>query len=195
MILYEHIFSDFRRGQIASFYERMYPELLAYALRMLGTDFAFLAEDCVQDAVFKAYKQMNKFTHYSAWRAFLYTCVHHEVMNIHRKYRAKKNYEQCDGVADNGVQPDLLLDMIEQETRTLLFEAIDHLPEKYRCIFEMSFMEGLKNTEIADQLQIAVVTVKKRKAKMIALLRKELKGKMDHEMLLSLLVSLSYIQS
>ena len=74
---------------------------------------------------------------------------------------------------------DLSLDFIEQETITLLYEAINTLPEKYRTIFELSFEKGLKNAEIAQQLHVAEITVKKQKGRLIELLREKLKGKMD----------------
>ncbi|MDD2292653.1 MAG: sigma-70 family RNA polymerase sigma factor [Bacteroidales bacterium] len=64
--------------------------------------------------------------------------------------------------------------IIEQETLRKLFVAIDKLPEKYRQIFEMSFEQGLKTAQIAQQLGISESTIKKRKSKMIKTLRNEL---------------------
>lgn len=50
MNVYREIFADFKQGELAQFYRLMYPELMVYANRLLGADFAFLAEDCVQNA-------------------------------------------------------------------------------------------------------------------------------------------------
>lgn len=47
----------------------------------------------------------------------------------------------------------------------LLFNAIHSLPDRERQIFELSFIEGLKNIEIAEQLGVSDSTVKKAKAK------------------------------
>ena len=55
MNVYREIFADFKQGELAQFYRLMYPELMVYANRLLGADFAFLAEDCVQNAVYKCY--------------------------------------------------------------------------------------------------------------------------------------------
>ena len=38
----------------------------------------------------------------------------------------------------------------------------------------MSFIEGLRNAEIAERLGVAEITVKKRKARMLAMLRERL---------------------
>lgn len=47
----EKIFTDFQRGKIEPLYQNMYGDLLLYASRRLGGDVAFMAEDCVQDAI------------------------------------------------------------------------------------------------------------------------------------------------
>ena len=83
--------------------------------------------------------------------------------------------------------------MIEQETLSLLYEAIESLPEKYRKIFDLSFEQGLRNAEIARQLEIAEITVKKRKARLIDLLKERLKGKLDDRSL-ELLLLLLFMQ-
>ena len=51
----EQLLSEFKSGNIGTFYNELYAKLLVYASRHLGPDYAFLAEDCVQDAVYKAY--------------------------------------------------------------------------------------------------------------------------------------------
>ena len=53
MNVYREIFADFKQGELAQFYRLMYPELMVYANRLLRADFAFLVEDCVQNAVQK----------------------------------------------------------------------------------------------------------------------------------------------
>lgn len=43
---------------------------MVYASRTLGPDYVFLAEDCVQDAVYKAYYQRHTFSGAQAFYAF-----------------------------------------------------------------------------------------------------------------------------
>ena len=64
--------------------------------------------------------------------------------------------------------------VIDQETQLLLFNAIHSLPDRERQIFELSFIEGLKNIEIAEQLGVSDSTVKKAKAKVLEILREKL---------------------
>ena len=79
--------------------------------------------------------------------------------------------------------------MIEHEVHQMLYDAIESLPDKYRQIFELSFKQGLKNTEIAAMLGVAEITVKKRKADMISMLRDKLGGLLDEKTILLLLSS------
>ena len=67
--------------------------------------------------------------------------------------------------------------LIEQEALDQIYAVVNSLPEKYRDIFRMSFDEGLRTREIAERLNIAEVTVKKRKARLIEILRARLDGK------------------
>ncbi len=179
MTIYEYIFSEFKEGRLAPFYEKMYPELLAYTTHLLGEDFSFLSEDCVQDTVFKAYQQTASFASPLQWKVFMYTCLRNEAISILRKGKAHKNYlSQVEELED-----DISLQFIEQETITLLYEAINALPDKYRELFELSFEQGLKNVEIANKLQIAEITLKKRKGRLIEMLRSNMADKMDNESL------------
>lgn len=188
MTIYKQIFDDFTDGDITSFYKVMYPELLVYVARILGDDFSFLAEDCVQDAVMKTYNRRDTFQSPLQWKVFLYACVRNGAVDVLRKAHARSNY--ADAIGDKGeANGNLMLDIIEQETLTLLYEAVDSLPEEYRTVFELSFEQGLKNAEAASQLNVAEVTIKKRKARLVKLLRDKLKGRMDESLLLLLLVS------
>lgn len=65
----------------------------------------------------------------------------------------------------------------------IIYGAIEELPAEYRTLLRMSFEEGLKNAEIAQRLGVAEITVKKRKAKMLEILRSKLGGNVDMVML------------
>lgn len=170
MVISEHIFDDFRRGEIDSLYEEAYPSLLAYAARMLTDDYALMAEDCVQDAVVECYNRKETFESRYQLKAFLFACIHNRAVSVLRKVRSKTRYLE-EQPADSLV---VEAGMIEQDALDMLFAAVDALPEKYREVFEASFTQGLSNAEAAQQLSLSLDGVKKRKAKMVALLREAL---------------------
>lgn len=184
MSVYAEIFKDFQEGSLTSFYRKMYAELVVYASRLLGAEFAFLAEDCVQNAVYNTFRKRDTFSSSSQWKNHIYNCVHNEVMNVFRKVKAKSNYL----TTLEEEKEDFLTGIIEQETITMLYDAISRLPEKYQEVFNMSFVEGMKNAEAAKALGIAVVSYKKRKARMLQLLRHNLKGENGEKLMMLLLV-------
>ena len=185
MSIYVDIFLDFRKGVLTSFYRAMYAELMVYASRLLGADFAFLSEDCVQNAVYKTFQKKDVFVDSNQWKNHLYLCVHNEVITVLRKGKAKDKYL---ATLEEEKEDFLSGIIIEQETITMLYDAIDRLPEKYRQVFQKSFVEGMKNTDAAKALGIADVSYKKRKARMLELLRQDLKGDNGEKLLMLLLL-------
>ena len=83
---------------------------------------------------------------------------------------------------------EFLNSIIEQETLNLLYDSIERLPEKYRRIFELHFQQGLKNAEIAQLLGITESAVKKQKACMLDLLRKDLQKRTGNHFLAATLL-------
>lgn len=167
---YESLYDSFIEGKMVSFYTIMYPGLLAFATRMLGESLAFMAEDCVQDAVMSTYEHRGEFDDAVHWRWYLMRCIRHKALNLLRHKGVTDVYASSfgDGPA---AERDISYALIRQETLDTLFAAIDRLPPQYRQIFELKFEQGLKNHEIARILDVAEITVKKRKTRMLELLR------------------------
>lgn len=163
------ILIDFQKGKLDLLYRNVYPGLILYAIKYLGEESEFLAEDCVQNAIFSAWERRNKFDSVYTFKAFLYMAIKNDIISIHRKNSARERYvrelEDASCFANS---------IIDQEAQTLLYSAIEELPEKAKIVFEMSFMEGLKNVEIAEKLGLSDSSVKKYKASALDFLRKKL---------------------
>lgn len=173
---------EFKAGKLDNFYKDVYPALLTYATRILSDGYAFLAEDCVQECIYKSYEERDRISDPASWRSFLYASIHNRAVSILRQHKAHHRYL---ALSRESLEQDFSLTMIEQETLDLLFQAIGLLPEKYRRIFELSFEQGLSNSEVAAALGLSVSGVKKQKSKMLELLR----GNISEEALM-LLVTL-----
>lgn len=161
---------DFKEGKIDSLYRDVYPSLIVYASRQLGADYAFLAEDCVQDAIYKMYGMRSSFRNAANFKSYLFAAIHNGAVSVLRKSQSRQNYLE----GENDFEEDLQASIIEQETLNLLYTAIERLPQDLRKIFDMSFAKGLKNEEVAQRLGCSVSTVKNRKASIIAMLRQSL---------------------
>ncbi len=165
----EQILNEFQQGKLDLLYRNIYPGLILYATKYLGRDSDFLAEDCVQNAIFNAWKRKNKFDSIFALKSFLFTSIKNEIISIHRKEGAKQNY-----ISQLENHEFFINTCIDQEAQNYLYNAISELPEKIKQIFEMSFIEGLKNNEIAKQLNLSDSSIKKYKAQALNILRKKL---------------------
>ena len=124
---------------------------MLYAMHILGDEFAYMAEDCVQESVITTYMKREEFESGSTWRAFLLTCIRNNAIAILRKSSRHLTYIEKSEKAD--IQDDCSYALIEHEIHEMLFDAIESLPEKFHKIFELSFEAGLKNAEIAKILR------------------------------------------
>lgn len=163
MIDYGSIYKDFKEGRIHHFYTLMYPGLLRYAATILGDTLAFMAEDCVQDAVIGTYAVRQRFGNERHWRSYLISSVHNRAIMILRHHDVESAFREMRGNDGDDIEKDVSHELIRQETLDSLYAAIDSLPEIYRKVFDLSFEHGLKNPEIARLLDVAEITVKKRK--------------------------------
>ena len=167
-----HIYEQFRQGDIQPLYAGMYSSLLAFAARFLG-DYALLAEDCVQETIVKAYHTRDTFISPYQLKSFLYTCLRNQCISVLRRSATQKRYQSQD---EQEQHDELMARIVEQETLDMLQEAIRQLPEKYRQVFELNYEQGLKTSEAARLMGITIDGFNKRKARMIALLRKHFKN-------------------
>ncbi len=166
----QHIITDFKQGKFELFYRFVYPGLLLYANKMLGPRHEIMAEDHVQDAVFKAWERRTAFESLNSLKSFLLITVRNGIISIHRRDSSFSRY--LDHAAEEN--DDLYIDIIDSEARMVLFNAISRLPAKMRRVLELNFFEGLKIAEITERMNLTDSSVKKYKAAGLAILRRRL---------------------
>ncbi len=103
-------------------------------------------------------------------KSYLFTSVHNRSLNVIRD-RKKFSSEE---VPDMAGEWDVSAQIESMELEEKIREAIDALPEKCRQIFEMNRFDGLKYSEIAEQLEISVKTVENQISKALKILREKL---------------------
>ncbi len=181
MNISEHTLEEFRKGNIEPLYLEIYPSLLRYAERVLGESHAHEAEDCVQEAIYKVYLSRREFNSPMHMRTFMYTCIHNEIISLHRKQEVRYKFQD---LQREDMEESLFDNLVLQETLDQLYQAIDALPPHLHEIFEMSFEQGLQNIEIAKLLQVSPETIKKRKAKLVSVLRDQFRDEKNKMLLL-----------
>lgn len=181
----EKVYTDFKKGLIDTLYAELYAPLMNYAARFLTNDYSMMAEDCVQEAIIKAYQTRDTFTSSYQLKSYLFTCIHNNCVSVLRKASSRQNYVL---MPKEEIEQEFSASMIEQETIDLLHAAIRELPEKYQQLFELNYEQGLKNEEVARLLEISINGFNKRKAKMISLLRDKFRDNELMQILITVLL-------
>lgn len=168
--------SDFSRV-----YSIYFPKLVRFAREfVLSTEDA---ENVIQDIFIYLWEHQELLDTLTNLNAFLFTLVKNKCIDQlrHRKLLERKR-EEFKTVFDKEIQLKLYAlqqfdenALSNEDIEIILDNAINSLPEKCREVFVLSRMEGLKNREIAERLNISAKTVENQMTTAIRKLRVELK--------------------
>jgi len=154
-------------------YER-YKVLLVSIARHVLSD-ASLAEDCVHDALVRAWQTPGSYVpQRGSLRAFLASCVRNEATsrarsNARRQERERRAY-LLEPVLPATIEPADPIDAARVRV------ALDRLPEDQRRTIELAYFGNLSQSQIAELLGIPLGTVKSRVALAMRKLHAELAG-------------------
>jgi RNA polymerase sigma-70 factor, ECF subfamily len=137
------------------------------------------AEDVMQDAYVRAYEHLNQFAGRAQFSTWLTRIAIHEAL---ARKRRRGRMEELDALPSNGDAMSILKSSAPSpetgaataETRALLEQAIDHLPEAYRTVVMLREIEEMSVAETAESLGVSDAVVKTRLHRAHAMLRKEL---------------------
>lgn len=156
---------------------RRYNQRLYRASRAILRDDA-QAEDVVQDAYVRAYQHLGQFAGRAKFSTWLIRIAVNEAL---ARARRGKRYEESEPMADKGDRmddftssmPDPEQQASNSETRRLLEQWIEALPDSFRAVFVLRDVEEMSTTETAQALEITEENVKVRLHRARALLRKK----------------------
>lgn len=143
-----------------------------------------VVEDMVQEVFITCWDKRRDFSHPSALKSFLYTSVKNKCLN-HIKHLAVQKKHEGSLVYELESDHHFTAHVIEEETFNLLHAEIRDLPRSAQEIMMLA-LNGLKNQEIADELNISLNTVKTQKKIAYSKLKDRL-GHRFNTILLSLL--------
>ncbi|MCB9295579.1 MAG: sigma-70 family RNA polymerase sigma factor [Lewinellaceae bacterium] len=143
-------------------YDRYEAQLLRYVKRM-GVLTDEEAEDVLQEAFLKIWKNLNAFDPALKLSSWLYRIVHNQAISCLRRKRSfgKDKKEAFDDkrfsdLPDEGPagNPEAM-----EETGRHIHEILDELPLKYKEVLVLKFLENMSYEEISDVLKIPEGTV------------------------------------
>lgn len=133
-----------------------------------------LAKDTVQDIFLKLFHNKDIFSTIEKLKAYLYSAVKNRCLKHIRHEKVKDKYSTH--ILHTEAENDSYWDrVLEEEIYHHLIKAINTLPNQTRNVYLLS-LEGQKNQEIADKLNISIETVKSHKKNGKKLLKEQLKG-------------------
>jgi len=162
-------------------YEEFHLKILHYLSRLTNPH---EAEDIAQEVFEKVNRSLRNFKGESKLSTWLYRIATNTAIDRMRSpsFRRSSEHTRLDedtGTEDRNVwsghtKTHIDQTVIRKEMSECVREFIDRLPSDYKTVILLSELEGFKNREIADILQVSVDTVKTRLHRARARLKKEL---------------------
>lgn len=165
--VYEYLFNTYYVG------------LCSYAIRYVERK--DLAEEIVSETFFKMW-QRGTIELTGSIKSYLFQAVYNNCMyflrqqsserkritNIQQQFESNNTYRLLEDFTERD-------SLILKELEEMIHEAIKRLPEQAQKVFALKRYKGLKNKEVADQLNISVKTVEMHMTRALLFLKTELK--------------------
>jgi RNA polymerase sigma-70 factor (ECF subfamily) len=136
------------------------------------------SEDAMQAAYLHAYSHLKEFEGRSAFSTWLTRIAIHEALGRRRRLlKTAPDVEEQPELPSQGRSPEE--GATDVETRKLLANAIDELPEHFRVVFVLRQVQELSIQDTAECLDLEPSTVKTRLHRARALLRRSLLAQLD----------------
>jgi RNA polymerase sigma-70 factor (family 1) len=168
----ENTILKFRNGDKKAYrtlFIELYPVMCLFSKKIIHSYDD--AEDIVQEVFIQLWNQRQRFESVEQIKAFLYISVKNRCLNFLKHLRVEKKYFVTT-MADN--EQFFEEHILGAEVVQNINNAINDLPEQRKRIIILS-MEGLKNNEIAKNMQVSVNTVKLQKKIAYRQLREKVK--------------------
>lgn len=164
----QNIIERCQSGDLQAFkmiYQRHRDGLYRTAYRMLGNRED--TEDALQLTFIKLYNAIHKFRGKAKLSTYIFRILFNVCHDLYRKKKLEERFEYHEPI----YQP-------QNELQIHLDEAIRTLPQKMRACFTLFAIEGFKQNEIAEMLDITVGTVKSHIFQAKEKLKQSLKGEL-----------------
>lgn len=145
-----------------SLYRRYGAAAFGLALRVLGD--RVLAEEVTQEVFLSVWRRARNYEPgRGSVRSWLLTQIHHRAVDVVRREEAerRRNAGASLPAVDESIEQ-VVEDQWLAVRRAQMRTALEVLPEEQRAVIELSYFEGLTQTQVADRLGTPLGTVKSR---------------------------------
>ncbi len=132
-----------------------------------------IAREIVQDFFVKLYEKRHNLSVETSVKSYLYRSVYNCCLNyLNQRSIQDKHLKSID--LERVDEDNLESEISSVELQYRIHQVIEELPARCRKIFKMNRLEGIKNEEIATQLNLSKRTVETQISKALKILRKRL---------------------
>lgn len=156
-------------------FKKFYPALCFFATKL--TSDKFVAEEIVQDILYKLWNKHADFNSLNSIKAFLYISTRNASMNFLKKEHSKIKHDLEFAFSEDEFQEPVINEIIYTEVLREISNEVDALPEQCGKIIKMIFEDDLEPKQIADELGITISTVYNQKMRGLSILKKRLSGR------------------
>ncbi|MBN1989558.1 MAG: RNA polymerase sigma factor [Bacteroidales bacterium] len=153
--IHQSLIDDCKRGSSEAqfeIYALYYKAMYNTSLRIVGNEAE--AEDIMQEAFFKAFDKIGSYRNEVSFGAWLKRIVVNASIDNLKKKRAKLvSLDEAHGISHADETADIEPESVEQ-----LKAALEMLPEGYKLVLNLNYLEGYSHEEIASMLGITAST-------------------------------------
>ena len=132
------------------------PRIYALALHLTGRPSD--ADDITQDAFLQAFRRLSSFEGRSEFFTWLYRIAYNVYLN--NRTRVRRFCELPEDYVAAAIAPENAMSAPRSDLRRDLSAAIETLPERYRAVVVLYYLEEVSYPEIAEILRVPLGTVK-----------------------------------
>lgn len=157
------------KNQFTVVYNLYYERLCFFAQRYTAD--ASQAEDIIGELFARLWQKPLSFHDEEHLKAYLYRSAANACYTYTRTVGNLKIRESKYASTTAPISESFLQDIIRADVWAGVYQAIENLPPQCALVIKMSYVEGLKNPEIAAQLGLSLQTVKNHKQHGLRVLR------------------------
>ena len=170
----KHMIKGIRAGKESTYallFDHFYRPLSVFASTYINDLDA--AKEIVQDLFVYIFENRKSLVITTSLKSYLFQSVRNRCMN-HIKHLQVERRHHHQIAFDQESFEDLHAKIAETELEHRIFQIASEMPPKCQEIFRMSRVNGIKNKEIADQLNISIRTVETQISNALKALREKL---------------------
>lgn len=146
------------------------------------------AEDEVSSLFLRLWDKKSHFVDLDHLQAYLYTSTKNACLDAIKKQQRSSVRQLHFSKTIEEINHSFIKDIIQTESWAEIYREINSLPKQCSKTIKLSYLEGLSNQQIAEELNLSIQTVKNHKYRGMKVLRSKLSNA-NYLLLLSLFIN------